>query len=164
MTQPSPNPVATVAGAGLNTPFGRAYVEGVVWRRVVAYGIDLAIILCISALAILVFVPATILSFGLLATPLTLAFALIPLAYHTLLIGGKGSATFGQRLLGLRVMTIGGGRPDYAQAAVQCVLFYVTLMATGLLLVVVFFNPLRRTIHDWLSGTVVVRRSAGPAA
>jgi uncharacterized RDD family membrane protein YckC len=144
----------------LNAPIDRALLRGIVWRRVAAYCIDLVIIGAISVLAIMVFVPAAIVSFGLLATPLTLLFGLIPVAYHTVLIGSSGSATLGQRLLDLRVMDIGGGRPDYAQAAVQCILFYVTLMATGLLLVVIFFNPLRRTIHDWLSGTVVVRRSA----
>ena len=148
-------------GAGLNAPISRALLQGVVWRRVVAYCVDLAIIGGISLLAIMVFIPAAVLSFGLLATPLTLLFALIPLAYHTVLVGGSKSATLGQRLFDLRVMDMSGSKPDYAQAAVQCILFYVTLMATGLLLVVIFFNPLRRTIHDWLSGTIVVRRGAG---
>jgi uncharacterized RDD family membrane protein YckC len=162
VTRPSSNPVAAVMSGGLNAPVSRALLHGVIWRRVAAYCVDLAIIGGVSVLALLVFVPAAILSFGLLASPLTLLFALIPLAYHTLLVGGSGSATLGQRLFDLRVIDIGGGKPDYAQAAVQCILFYVTLMATGFLLLAVFFNPLRRTIHDWLSGTVVVRRSAGP--
>jgi uncharacterized RDD family membrane protein YckC len=148
-------------GAGLNAPISRALLQGVVWRRIAAYCVDLAIIGGLSVVAIMVFVPATILSFGLLATPLTLLFGLIPLAYHTVLVGGSRSATLGQRLFDLRVMDMSGSKPDYAQAAVQCILFYVTLMATGLLLVVIFFNPLRRTIHDWLSGTIVVRRGAG---
>jgi uncharacterized RDD family membrane protein YckC len=162
VSRSTPNPVAALMAADLNAPVSRALLQGVVWRRVAAYCVDLAIVGGISLLAIMVFVPATILSFGLLATPLTLLFALIPVAYHSLLVGGSRSATLGQRLLDLRVVDMSGGKPDYAQAAVQCVLFYVTLMATGLLLVVVFFNPLRRTIHDWLSGTLVVRRSAGP--
>ena len=148
-------------GAGMNAPISRALLRGVVWRRIAAYCVDLAIIGCISFVAIMVFVPAAVLSFGLLASPLTLLFALIPLAYHTVLVGGSKSATLGQRLFDLRVMDTSGSKPDYAQAAVQCILFYVTLMATGFLLVVIFFNPLRRTIHDWLSGTIVVRRGAG---
>jgi uncharacterized RDD family membrane protein YckC len=37
-------------------------------------------------------------------------------------------------------------------------LFYVTLMLTGFLLLFVFFNSQRRALHDWLSGTIVVRR------
>jgi uncharacterized RDD family membrane protein YckC len=147
--------------AGLNAPVKRALLRGVIWRRIAAYGVDFIILAGVGLAAIMLFVPATILSFGLLATPLTLLFGLIPVAYHTLLVGGAGSATLGQRLFDLRVMDIGGGRPDYAQAAVQCVLFYVTLMFTGFLLVAVFFNPWRRTIHDWLSGTIVVRRNAG---
>jgi uncharacterized RDD family membrane protein YckC len=163
VTRPTPNPVAAAMGAGLNAPISRKHLHGVVWRRVAAYCVDLAIVGGIGLLAALIFIPATVLSFGLLATPLTLAFALIPLAYHTLLVGGSRSATLGQRLFDLRVMDMSGSKPDYAQAAVQCILFYVTLMATGLLLVIVFFNPLRRALHDWLSGAIVVRRSAGAA-
>ena len=149
-------------GADMREPLRPAHLHGVIWRRVVAYGIDLALIGIISLLALFIFVPAAVLSLGLLASPLMLLFGLIPVGYHTVLVGGRKSATLGQRLLDLRVMDMSGSRPDYAQAAVQCILFYVTLMATGLLLVVVFFNPLRRTIHDWLSGTVLIRRSVEP--
>jgi uncharacterized RDD family membrane protein YckC len=149
-------------GADLNMPVS-ALIRGVIWRRVAAYCVDLVILAGIGLVAIMLFVPAAILSFGLLATPLSLLFGMIPIAYHTLLVGGSGAATIGQRLFDLHVMDIGGGDPDYAQAAVQCVLFYVTLMFTGFLLLAVFFNPLKRTIHDWLSATVVVRRSAEPS-
>lgn len=141
-------------------PVSRAMLHGVIWRRIAAYCVDLVILGGLGIVAIMLFIPAAVLSFGLLATPLFLLFSLIPVSYHTLLVGGSRSATIGQRLFDLRVMNINGGRPDYVQAAVQCLLFYVTLMFTGLLLLAVFFNPLHRTIHDWLSGTMVVRRSA----
>jgi uncharacterized RDD family membrane protein YckC len=32
------------------------------------------------------------------------------------------------------------------------------LALTGFLLLFAFLNPQRRTLHDWLSGTIVVRR------
>jgi uncharacterized RDD family membrane protein YckC len=51
-----------------------------------------------------------------------------------------------------------GAKPDYIQAAIMTGLFYVTLMLTGFLLLFVFFNSQHRALHDWLSGTIVVRR------
>jgi uncharacterized RDD family membrane protein YckC len=51
-----------------------------------------------------------------------------------------------------------GERPGYWQAFLMTVLFYVSIGITGLLiLLVVFFNERRRTFHDLLSGTIVVR-------
>jgi uncharacterized RDD family membrane protein YckC len=61
------------------------------------------------------------------------------------------------------VMDLSGAKPDYVQAALQCLLFYVTLALTGFLLLFVFFNRQRRTLHDWMSGTIVVRRGRSAA-
>jgi uncharacterized RDD family membrane protein YckC len=45
------------------------------------------------------------------------------------------------------------------QALIQTVLFYITVGATcSLVLLLVLFNRHKRTLHDMLSGTVVVRR------
>jgi uncharacterized RDD family membrane protein YckC len=144
-----------------DAPVTAAMLEGVVWRRVLAYCVDVLIIGCIvGVLIILVFVPASVVTFGLLAGPLWAGLAVIPFAYHVLLIGGRHSATLGQRMFDLRVMDIRGAKPDYIQAALMTALFYVTLMLTGFLLLFVFFNSERRTLHDWFSGTIVVRRSA----
>jgi uncharacterized RDD family membrane protein YckC len=49
------------------------------------------------------------------------------------------------------------------QAFLQTVLFYVTAPPTGgLILVVALFNQHRRTVHDYLAGTVTLRVSQGP--
>ena len=161
MDRRSPNSISTLPLERSGAPVPPAMLEGVVWRRVAAYLVDLLVIgVLIGAYAMLVFVPLTVVSFGLLAGLLSAVFGLIPLAYHVLLIGGSRSATLGQRLFDLRVMDLSGGRPDYIQAVVLCVLFYLTLMPTGLLLLFVFFNAQRRTLHDWFSGTIVVRGSA----
>lgn len=152
--------VLVLPGAGSWQP-APAQLRGIVARRVFAYIIDLIIILMIEGLALLVFVPAALLSFGLLWGPLMAVFGLIPIAYHTLMIGGWGAGTVGQRLLDLRVTDAqDGGNPSYVQAFVQSGVFYVTATLTSfLILLVVFFNPARRTLHDWASGTLVLRRS-----
>jgi uncharacterized RDD family membrane protein YckC len=139
------------------------YFAGVTLRRILAYAID---ILVVAALAVPVWFAGmllTALSFGFLAPVQALALALLPLAYHILLIASPRASTFGMRVMGLRVMSLaaddmsGGGRPALFQAMILTVAFYGSLALTGsLILLVALFNPRRRTLHDWLAGTVVV--------
>jgi len=154
-------PSRTVHAMGYKIEIVPAQLHGVLWRRIAAYCVDLVVIFLIGVAAALLFIPAAILSFGLLASPLSIVFGLIPIGYHTLLIGGPYGATLGQLMFDLRVIDVAeGGRPSYIQAFVQSALFYFTVALTSfLVLFFVFFNPQRRTLHDWLSGTLVVRRS-----
>lgn len=139
------------------------YFAGVTLRRMLAYGID---VLAVALLAVPVWfigMFASVLSFGLLAPLQALALALLPLAYHVLLLASPRAATLGMRAMGLRVMSLTpdsqawGGRPTLFQAMIQTVAFYGSVAVTGsLILLVALFNPRRRTLHDWLAGTVVV--------
>jgi uncharacterized RDD family membrane protein YckC len=136
--------------------------DGVVWRRAFGYVGDLAILVILSVVVWTALTFAGILSFGLLMPLVPAALAILPLAYHGLLVGGRRSSTWGMRLFGVEVRSWTGQRPTFLQALVMAVLFYVTVGLTGaLILLVVLFNARRRTVHDFLSGTVVVR---GPAA
>lgn len=129
--------------------------DGVLWRRVIGYGIDVLVLLVVfSVLGLLVF-----LSFGLLA-PVNLAIApFVPLAYHTFFIG-RDAATPGMKLTDLETRTWTGARPEYVQAFLMTILFYVSITVTWLLVLLVpLFNDRRRTLHDLLSGIVVVRHS-----
>lgn len=130
---------------------------GLALRRSLAFLIDAAILGILWVIAWIVFLIPVILSFGLLV-PL---FGLIPLAYHTLLIGGRRAATFGMRLCDVKMMSWTGERPNYVQALVMTVLFYATVgPSVGLVLLIAVFNPRRRLLHDLLSGIVAVRASA----
>jgi len=132
--------------------------DGILWRRVLGYFVDLALIAAISVAAWAVLMLAGVLSLGLLMPLVPLALALIPVAFHTLLIGGPSSATIGMQIFDTEVRSWTGERPGYWQAFLMTVLFYTSVGITGLLiLAVVFFNARRRTFHDLLSGTVVVR-------
>jgi uncharacterized RDD family membrane protein YckC len=132
--------------------------EGVLWRRIAAYLIDL---FCIGVIAVgvwVVFAVLLLLSFGLLGPLLWFLFGLIPLAYHTLLLSGPRSATFGMRVFDLELRSVSGERPSFVQALIQTALFYVTVaMTCSLILLVALFNRRRRTLHDFLAGTVMVR-------
>ncbi|HEX9462571.1 MAG TPA: RDD family protein [Alphaproteobacteria bacterium] len=127
-------------------------LRGVLWRRSFGYLVDGCIIAVMSWIVLLFLAPVW-----------PVVFTLIPLAYHTLLIGGPRSATLGQRLFDVEVRRVDGGRPTHLQAFVQTVIFYVTAgMTSGLILIVPLFNRRRRALHDVLAGTLTLRRSAGP--
>jgi uncharacterized RDD family membrane protein YckC len=140
-------------------------LDGVLWRRVVAFAVDVVILGLAFGLVLLVLTVLTVVSFGLLSPLLLLlpSFSVLVIAYHALLIGGPASATLGMQLFDLEVRTWSGGKPGYIQAAAQSLLFYATIAATGsLILVVALLNARRRAVHDFLAGTVVVRRVVGP--
>jgi uncharacterized RDD family membrane protein YckC len=132
--------------------------EGVIWRRTLAYFIDLC---CIGVLAVLfgiVFFVLSVASFWLLAPVLWFLFGLIPLAYHTLLLSGRRSATWGMRCFDVELRSVTGERPGFLQALAQTALFYITVGVTcSLILLFVLFNRRKRTLHDLLAGTVLVR-------
>ena len=150
-------------GAGMPDPATvPAAYDGVRWRRTLAYLVDLCFIGVIAIFVWIVFAVLWVLSFGLLGPVLWFLFGLIPLAYHTLLLSGPWSATFGMRLFDVELRSVTGERPGFLQALAQTALFYITVGATGsLILLVALLNRHKRTLHDMLAGTLVVRRFPG---
>ncbi len=153
--------VTTADGPGAD-PFDPALnpelFDGVTLRRITAYVIDLLIIAFLVLTAMSAFWVLGILSFGVLSPLLVAILPFIPLAYHTILIGGPESATLGMRLFGIETRRMDGGHPGYLQAGLLTVVFYVSVGATGwLILLVALFNGCGRTLHDYLCGTVVIR-------
>jgi uncharacterized RDD family membrane protein YckC len=137
-----------------------ALYDGLIWRRLLAYLVDILIIGLLLAMAWTGLVLLGLLTFGLLWALLPIAGWVIPLGYHAWLVGGAHNATLGMRLADLEVRTWTGGRPGFGQALLMAALFYATVMATCfLILVLSLLNDRRRTLHDYLSGVVVVRRS-----
>lgn len=133
--------------------------EGVLWRRTLAYFVDLCCIGVLAAFVWIAFVVLWVLSFGLLGPVLWFLFGLIPLAYHTLLLSGPWSATLGMRLFDVELRSVTGERPGFLQALAQTALFYLTVGATcSLILLFALLNRHKRTLHDVLAGTVMVRR------
>ncbi|CAA7618051.1 RDD family protein [Magnetospirillum sp. UT-4] len=139
------------------------YYRGVTLRRIFAYLVDIVVVSVLAALVWTAFLILGLLSLGLLFPLQALAVALVPLAYHSLLIASPAAATIGMRLFRLRVRSLapevdgGSGRPTIFQAIIQTVAFYGSIALTAsAILVVALFNARRRTLHDWLAGTVVV--------
>jgi len=133
--------------------------DGMVWRRVAAYALDVLLIALLSFCAWSLFVLVGLLSFGLL-TPLgVIVLAVLPLGYHSYFLGRRG-ATPGMTALDLELRGWTGRPVDYFQAFLTTVLFYTSVALTAwLILLVALFNDRRRTLHDYLAGTVMVRRN-----
>jgi len=142
-----------------NPPDDPELYDGVVWRRVVAYVLDLLLIALLSFCVWSAFVLVGVLSFGLL-TPLgVVVLAFLPLAYHSYFLGRRG-ATPGMRIFDLELRAWTGRPVDHFQGFLTTVLFYISVALTAwLILLVALFNDRRRTLHDYLAGTVMVRQS-----
>ena len=149
------------------------YFTGITGKRVVAYLVDLIVVGSLVAAAWTGLAVLGFFTFGLAWHLLWLPGTLGPLAYHSLLIAGPRSATFGMRAMGVRVLSLApapehrgpqlqGGRPTLFQAIILTVAFFATVLATGsLILLVALFNARRRTVHDWLARVVVVNEIGG---
>lgn len=157
--QKSPSELASSAIPVVDPFSDPEQFDGLLWRRCLAYFIDLCILLGLLLVYKVALVFFTVITFGLATPLLVLLAAAIPVAYHTLTIGGPGSATLGMRLFGLQVRVWDGGKPGYIQALLHTAVFYVTTSFTGgLILLWPLFSNRRRCLHDQLCGTMVVRR------
>lgn len=138
-----------------------ALYDGIRSRRVFGYFIDVAIIVVIAMAIWFALVFAGIVTFGLLLPLVPIAVAVVPIAYHSLFVGGPRSATWGMQMFDVEVRSWTGHRPTLLQAFLMTALFLVSIGLTGfIILLVSLFNGRGRTAHDLLSGTVVIRRSA----
>ncbi len=131
--------------------------EGVMWRRVLGWCVDVLLLAILLAVLAALLLPFGLLTFGL-GFSFYAVLPIIPFLYHTLFLIGRISATPGQRMLGLVVRNNDDlGPPSPLQAVISTLLFYLTLATSGLLLLVALFTLRHRTLHDLLSGLVVVR-------
>jgi uncharacterized RDD family membrane protein YckC len=142
--------------------------EGVLPRRVLAFAIDVAVILAPVALAFVLIILFGLVTFGLgwallaLLYPGTVIWAL---AYYGLTLGSPASATIGMRVMDIEMRTWYGAPCYFVLGAVHAVAFYVSVSAlTPLVLLVCFFNARHRLLHDMVVGTVVINNPGRAAA
>ena len=103
-----------------------------------------------------------VVTFGL-GMPLLALLPVMPPLYHFLTLASPLSATPGQTLMGLVVRRNRDlGRPDPLEALICVACFYATLALGAIWLAVALVTTRHRTLHDLLSGLVVVRSEAVP--
>jgi len=138
--------------------------EGVPARRVIAFLIDLIIIMVPALLVGVFIIVFGILTLGLgflllwLWWPATVIWALV---YYGLCFGSESSATIGMRTMEIELRTWYGSPGYFLLGAVHGLVFWITVGAlTPIVLVVCLFNERRRLLHDILVGTVVINSPA----
>ena len=134
--------------------------RGVLLRRIIAWLIDLALLGAVAGMLVSSILAMGFLTLGLAWTALPLV-PMLPALYGILMVASPMQATIGQAVKGLVVVRdIDLGPPTLAQSIV-CTLIYLATMAVGVVWVAIaLVTTRRRTLHDLLSGLVVVRRRA----
>ena len=139
-----------------------ALYDGVFSRRIIAYVLDTLLSFVLVALLFAVSCTLTVGTFGLLGLPAFIfgtPFVHFVLAAAT--IGGRRAATPGMRATGLRTVAWNGENPGLLRGIIMTAMFYVSVPATGFLILVFgFFDPRGRLLHDHLAGILVYRAEA----
>jgi uncharacterized RDD family membrane protein YckC len=133
---------------------------GVLGRRVMAYIIDLALMIAFMAMLFVVGLILSIFTLGLGAVALPLIIPVVIVAYYTLTLGSPMRATVGMWMFDL-VLTPTRGRPlDGWKILIHPVVFWVTIwIAWPVSLAIALFTPRREMVQDLVTGTLMVRRS-----
>jgi len=140
--------------------FDTGLIEGVMFRRVWAWLIDLLLLGGIVAVLWVILVGFGLLTLGL-GLPLLGLLPVVPLAYHIVFVAGRRSATPGQVMMDLVVARDQDlGRPSLLQAILFTAGLWLTLGAGVIWLAAALVIRRHRTLHDLVSGVVVVRSSA----
>jgi uncharacterized RDD family membrane protein YckC len=142
--------------------------EGVLSRRLIAFFIDVLVIMVpVMAAAIVIFLFG-ILTLGLgwvlfwLLSPASVIWAVV---YYGVTMGSTASATIGMRAMGLEIRTWYGAPAYFLLGAVHAVVYWVSVsVLTPLILLVGLFNARRRLLHDVLVGTVLINNPARAAS
>ena len=117
--------------------------------RVFAYLIDLVAIACITFVLVLALAVLAFPSLGLSLIAIWPVLVATPILYSGLTLSGRAQATFGMRLLGLRLCPVDGGRIDFLTAVGHSLLFYIfDATLTPLILLVGVFRRDRALLHD----------------
>jgi len=134
--------------------------EGVLARRLVAFFIDLVIIVIPLILASIFILLFGLVTFGLgwllfwLLSPASVIWAL---AYYGATMGSDASATIGMRAMELEIRTWYGAPAYFLLGAVHAIVYWVSVsFLTPFIALVGLFNARRRLLHDMAVGTVVI--------
>lgn len=150
---------STLDGEILASRFDDARLyEGVLTRRVFAFLIDFTLVSLISLPFYVLVLVLGLITFGLGWVLLGGIWPVVALLYIWNTLGGRHQATVGMRFFGIRLERLDGRPVDGLLAIVHSLLFWTfNAVLTPLILLVALFADRRRTLHDLLLGTVVVR-------
>lgn len=132
--------------------------EGVRTRRAFAFLIDYFFVGLLMIPFAVVVLLLGVLTFGLGWMLFGILFPLVALTYVWTTMGGERQATPGMAIMGIRLARLDGSRIDGPYAVLHSVLFWAAnALLTPFVLLFAFITDRKRTLHDLLLGTVVVR-------
>jgi uncharacterized RDD family membrane protein YckC len=135
-------------------------VGGALSRRCLAWVADIILIALLVSVLWWILAAFGVLTLGIGFGAMAIL-PFVPFLYNFLSLLSPPSATPGQQMFGLTVRRdFDLGPPTALQALVSVIGYYLTLATSGLLLVVALFTTRHRTLHDLVSGLVVVRVQA----
>jgi uncharacterized RDD family membrane protein YckC len=132
--------------------------QGVRTSRIFAFLIDYVIVffLCIPVAILIAIIGVATLGLGWILYGIM--FPVVALAYVATTLGGPRQATKGMQMMDLKLERLDGQKVDSLLAVVHTVLFWgLNVVLTPLILLATLFLDRKRTVHDLLLGTVVVR-------
>lgn len=132
--------------------------DGVRRRRILAFCIDYAIVLLLLIPVSVIVGFLGIITLGLGWMLFGMLTPMIALIYVFATMGSSRQATLGMRAMSIRLERLDGGRVDGVLAVVHSVLFWAgNVILTPLILLASLFLDRKRTAHDLLLGTAVIR-------
>ncbi|MFD1792750.1 RDD family protein [Ochrobactrum teleogrylli] len=136
----------------------RAFFEGVRTRRIMAFLIDYLIVFLLCIPAAIVIALFGILTLGIGWMLYGIMFPIVALIYVSRTMGGPQQATKGMQMMNLKLVRLEGGTVDPMLAIVHSVLFWgLNVVLTPLILLATLVLDRKRTVHDLLLGTAVIR-------
>jgi uncharacterized RDD family membrane protein YckC len=97
-----------------------------------------------------------------LLSPASVIWALL---YYGMTLGSPASATLGMRVMDIEMRTWYGAPAYFVLGAVHAIVFWISVsVLTPLILVVGFFNPRKRLLHDILVGAVLINNTGRAAS
>jgi uncharacterized RDD family membrane protein YckC len=132
--------------------------QGVRTRRIFAFLIDYLIVLLLMIPFGFLVAVLGVLTLGLAWMLFGVLFPAVALTYVWMTLGGPNQATKGMQAMSVRLERLDGGKVDGMLALVHTVLFWAgNVVLTPLILLTTLVLDHKRTVHDLLLGTVVVR-------
>jgi uncharacterized RDD family membrane protein YckC len=132
--------------------------EGVRTRRVFAFLMDYVIVLLLMIPFAILVALLGLFTLGLGWMLFSVLFPAVALVYVWSTLGGPRQATSGMQAMSIRLERLDGGQVDGMLAVVHTVLFWAgNVVLSPLILLATLFLDRKRTVHDLLLGTVVVR-------
>lgn len=134
--------------------------EGILTRRVVAFLVDSAIMILVTAVISIIGVVAGFFTLGLAWVALPIVIPLVLLGYYAATLGSPRRATVGMQAMDLVLTPTRGAPLDGWKILIHPLAFWLTVwLAWPISLLFALLTPRREMVHDLIAGTLMLRRS-----